>query len=69
MRITKNNSAYPLIRDTFSVLGSSKCEVLSVLDIKRCHPLLDRQKIQEDIVEYVHILVVHPICTKGCPWD
>ena len=26
--------AYPLVRDTFSVLGNSKCEVLSVLDLK-----------------------------------
>ena len=26
--------AYPLVRDTFSVLGSSRCEVLSVLDLK-----------------------------------
>ena len=26
--------AYPLLKDTFSVLGSSKCEVLSVLDLK-----------------------------------
>ena len=26
--------AYPLVRDTFSVLGSSECEVLSVLDLK-----------------------------------
>ena len=34
MRIAKNNLAYPLIRDTFSVLGNSKCEVLSVLDLK-----------------------------------
>ena len=34
MRIAKNNLAYPLIKDTFSVLGSSKCEVLSVLDLK-----------------------------------
>ena len=25
---------YPLVRDTFSVLGSSKCEVLSILDLK-----------------------------------
>ena len=30
VRIVKNNLAYPLVRDTFSVLGSSKCEVLSV---------------------------------------
>ena len=34
VRIAKNNVAYPLFKDTFSVLGSSKCEVLSVLDLK-----------------------------------
>ena len=34
VRITKNNLAYPLVRDTFSVLGNSKSEVLSVLDLK-----------------------------------
>ena len=34
VRIAKNNLAYPLVRDTFSVLGSSKCEVLSVLNLK-----------------------------------
>ena len=31
VRIAKNNLAYPLVRDTFSMLGNSKCEVLSVL--------------------------------------
>ena len=34
VRIAKNSLVYPLVRDTFSVLGSSKCEVLSVLDLK-----------------------------------
>ena len=34
MRIVKNNLAYPLLRDTFALLGSSKCEVMSVLDLK-----------------------------------
>ena len=34
VRIAKNNLGYPLVRDTFSVLGNSKCEVLSVLDLK-----------------------------------
>ena len=34
MRILKNNLAYPLVRDTFSVLGNSKHEVLPVLDLK-----------------------------------
>ena len=30
----KNNLAYPLLKDTFSMLGSSKCEVMLVLDLK-----------------------------------
>ena len=34
MRIAKNNLAYPLLKDTFTLLGCSKCEVLSVLDLK-----------------------------------
>ena len=34
VRIAKNNLAYPLVRDTFLVLGNSKCKVLSVLDLK-----------------------------------
>ena len=34
IRIAKNNLAYPLLKDTFSIFGSSRCEVLSVLDLK-----------------------------------
>ena len=34
MRIAMNNLAYPLLKDTFMLLGGSKCEVLSVLDLK-----------------------------------
>ena len=34
MRIAKNNLAYPLLKDTFTLLGSSKCEMLLVLDLK-----------------------------------
>ena len=34
VRIAKNNLAYPLVRDTLSVLESSRCEVLLVLDLK-----------------------------------
>ena len=33
-RIAKNNLAYALVKDTFTTLGNSKCEVLSVLDLK-----------------------------------
>ena len=34
MQIAKNNLAYPLLKDTFTLLSSTKCEVLSVLDLK-----------------------------------
>ena len=34
MITAKNNLAYPLLNDTFTLLGSSKCEVMSVLDLK-----------------------------------
>ena len=40
MRIARNNLAYPLLKDMFMLLGGSKCEVLSVLDLKDAfHPL------------------------------
>ena len=47
VRIAKNNLAYPLVRDTFSMLGNSKCEVLSVLDLKDAFHLIDCQKTQK----------------------
>ena len=34
MRIARNNLAYPLLKDTLSVLGNSRCDILSVLDLK-----------------------------------
>ena len=34
IRIAKNDLAYPLVKDTFTTLGNSKCEVLLVLDLK-----------------------------------
>ena len=46
--ITKNNLAYPLLRDTFALLGSSKCEVMSVLDLKDAfHSLRLSEKSQK----------------------
>ena len=48
MRIVKNNLAYPLLRDTFVLLGSSKCEVMSVLDLKDAfHSLWLSEKSQK----------------------
>ena len=47
-RIAKNNLACPLLRDTFSLLGNSKCEVLSVLDMKDAfHSLQLSEKSQK----------------------
>ena len=53
MRIAKNNLVYPLIKDTFSVLGSSKCEVLSVLDLKDAFHSL---RLSEGSKKYCRIL-------------
>ena len=36
MHIAKNNLVYLLLKDTFALLGSCRCEVLSVLDPKGC---------------------------------
>ena len=52
-RIAKNNLAYPLVRDTFSVLGNSKCEVLSVLDLKDAFHSL---RLSEEAKKYCGIL-------------
>ena len=53
IRIAKNNLAYPLVTDTFSVLGNSKCEVLSVLDLKDAFHSLN---LSEDTKKYCGIL-------------
>ena len=50
VRIAKNNLAYPLFKDTFLVLGSSKCKVLSVLDIKDAFHSLRLSETQRNIV-------------------
>ena len=49
----KNNLAYPLVRDTFSVRGNSKCEDLSVLDLKDAFHSLS---LLEDSKRYCGIL-------------
>ena len=66
VRIAKNNLAYPLVRDTFSVLENSKCEVLSVLDLKDAFHSLGQLENSKNIVGYSHILAAHPICIREC---
>ena len=53
MRIAKNNLAYPLVTDTFSMLGNSKCKVLSVLDLKNAFHSL---RLSENSKRYCGIL-------------
>ena len=53
VRIAKNNLAYPLVRDMFSVLGNSKCEVLLVLDVKDAFHAL---RLSENSKRYCGIL-------------
>ena len=53
LQITKNNLAYPLLKDTFTLLGSFKCGVLSVLDLKDALHLL---RLSENSKKYCGIL-------------
>ena len=53
MRIAKNNLAYPLLRDTFVLLEGSRCEALSVLDLKDAFHLL---RLLENSQKYCSIL-------------
>ena len=53
MRIAKNNLPYPLLRDNFALLGSSKCDVMSVLDLKDAFHSL---RLSEKSKKYCSIL-------------
>ena len=53
VRIMKNSLAHPLVGDTFSVPGNSKCEVLSVLDLQDVFHSL---RLSEDFKRYCGIL-------------
>ena len=53
MCIAKNNLAYLLLKDTFALLGSSRCEVLSVLDLKDAFQSL---RLTENSKRYCGIL-------------
>ena len=66
MHITKNNLAYPLLKDTFALLGSSQYEVMSVLHLKDTFHSL---RLMENSKKYCGIflnLEVLLTCTKEC---
>ena len=54
MRITKNNLAYLLLKDTFLLLGGSKCGVLPVLDLRDAFHSL---RLTESSKKYCGILL------------
>ena len=53
MHIAKHNLAYPLLKDTFALLGSSQCKVMSVLDLKDAFHSL---RLMENLKKYCGIL-------------
>ena len=53
IRIAKDSLVYPLLNNTFLVLGSSQCEVLSVLDLKDAFHSL---RLSENSKKYCGIL-------------
>ena len=53
IRIAKNNLAYPLLIDIFSILGSFRCKVLSVLNLKDTFHSL---RLSENSKRYCRIL-------------
>ena len=53
VRKVKNNLAYPLVRDMFSMLGSSRCQVLLVVDLKEAFHSL---RLSENSKMYCGIL-------------
>ena len=69
IRIAKNNLAYPLVRDTFSVLGNSRCEVHSVLDLKDAFHSLRLLKEAKKYCSILPYFKVHLTYIKECPWD
>ena len=69
IRINKNNVAYPLLKDTFSVSGSSRCKVLSVLDLKDTFQSLRLLENCSKILWNIPYLVAFHIYIRECLWD
>ena len=64
VRTAKNNLAYPLLKDKFSVLGSSWCEVLYLKD--SFHSI----RLSENVKTYCGILPYFGSASyQKCLWD
>ena len=55
VRIAKNDLAYPLVRDTFSVLCNSKCKYSFSIRFKGCILFMKTFRIFEKILQYITI--------------
>ena len=55
-RIANNNLAYALVKDMFTTLGNSKCEVLSVLDLNDIFHSLRLSESSKEILWHTTIL-------------
>ena len=56
MCIMKNNLAYPLLKDTFPMLGSSQCKVMSVLDLKDAFHLIKTDRKFREVLWHTTLL-------------
>ena len=59
IRIAKDNLAYLSVRDTFLVLGNSKCERSFTIGLKRCILLTKTFRRFEKILQYITIFWKH----------
>ena len=67
-RILRRNTATPLLRGIFKILGRSRCEVLSCVDVKDAFHSLSLTKPKSFVVFY-HTLAVPTIDMKLYLWD
>ena len=69
VRIAKNNLAFPLLKDTFAVLGSSRCKVLSVLDPKDALLSLGLSENSKRCCGILSYLDSASYLHQNCLWD
>ena len=67
-RILRRNTSIPLMSDVLSILGNSKCEVVSCVDIKDAYHSIRLRKVKS-IVEYCLILAVSYTDMRFYPWE
>ena len=67
-RRLRSNTATPLINYFLLILGNSKCETLSCIDLKMPFTVEDLWKDQKSFVEFCPILVVPILAIKFCLW-